>query len=397
MFKHNHEHIETTLGDIATFQKSYSFSREMEGEGFVRHIHYGDIHTKLPSVITNHGILPTIIENKDFQLISYGDILIADASEDYKDLGKAVCYLDDTENPVISGLHTHRFNIDNEKVIPEYLINIFQTHRYRKFVWRMGTGVSVLGLSKSNLEKFPIYFPSNDIQKKVAHFFNFINRKLYLQQEIIDLLKEQKKGYMQKLFKQELRFKEKNKVDYPAWKKIKLGKLTKKTGKKNSEGMRYPVAAISNKKGFTLEGEKNYSNADVDIKAYKLVHKNEFAYNPARINVGSFGFQNVADIAIVSSLYVIFKTLPTLSNAYLKAYMHSSYFNRDVIKNTEGSVREYLFYENFSNIKIPLPCIKEQEKIAEFLLKIDSKIQLEERKLESLQEQKKWFMQQMFI
>jgi len=211
------------------------------------------------------------------------------------------------------------------------------------------------------------------------------------------LLKEQKKGYMQKIFSQELRFKKKYKDDYPAWEKIKLGKLTKKTGKKNSEGMKYPVAAISNKKGFTLEGERNYSNADVDIKAYKLVHKNEFAYNPARINVGSFGFQNVTDIAIVSSLYVIFETLPTLSNAYLKAYMHSGYFNRDVIKNTEGSVREYLFYENFSNIKIPLPCIEEQEKIAEFFLKLDSKIQLEEQKSESLHDQKQAFMQQMFI
>lgn len=77
--------------------------------------------------------------------------------------------------------------------------------------------------------------------------------------------------------------------------------------------------------------------------------------------------------------------------------MHSRYFNRDVIKNTEGSVSEYLFYENFSNIKIPLSCLVEQEKIAAFILKLDSKIQLEEQKLESLQEQKSWFMQQMFI
>ncbi|GAE26237.1 type I restriction-modification system [Halalkalibacter wakoensis JCM 9140] len=202
---------------------------------------------------------------------------------------------------------------------------------------------------------------------------------------------------MQKIFSQKLSFRDENGQEFPKWEKVRLGKLTKKTGKKNSKGIKYPIAAISNKKGFILEGGRNYSNADVDIKAYKLVHQNEFAYNPARINVGSFGLQNVTDTTIVSSLYVVFETLPELIQSYLKAYMHSRYFNQDVIKNTEGSVREYLFYENFANIKIPLPCVAEQKKIAEFLTSLDSKIILEMQILEHLDNQKKSFMQQMFI
>jgi len=297
-----------------------------------------------------------------------------------------------TTNQAISALIPK----DAEQIIPQYIQIYLNAH---KNSWKSIAASSRKdpNITKKDIEKFNIPLPSLLEQQKLANFLGLLENKIHLQKRKIDLLKEQKKGYMQKIFSQELRFKKKYKDDYPAWEKIKLGKLTKKTGKKNSEGMKYPVAAISNKKGFTLEGERNYSNADVDIKAYKLVHKNEFAYNPARINVGSFGFQNVTDIAIVSSLYVIFETLPTLSNAYLKAYMHSGYFNRDVIKNTEGSVREYLFYENFSNIKIPLPCIEEQEKIAEFFLKLDSKIQLEEQKSESLHDQKQAFMQQMFI
>ncbi|WP_434060454.1 restriction endonuclease subunit S [Peribacillus frigoritolerans] len=77
--------------------------------------------------------------------------------------------------------------------------------------------------------------------------------------------------------------------------------------------------------------------------------------------------------------------------------MHSKYFNKDVIKSTEGSVREYLFYENFSNIKIPLPCPDEQEKIANFLLKLEDKLKLEEQKPGDFQQQKQWFMQQILI
>lgn len=241
--------------------------------------------------------------------------------------------------------------------------------------------------------KLPDYKEAN----KISDFMETLTKSIRLQQEKVDLLKEQKKGYMQKIFSQELRFRDDAGQNFTKWKKVKLGKLTKKTGKKNSKGIKYPVAAISNKKGFILEGDRNYSNASVDIKAYKLVHFNEFAYNPARINVGSFGFQNITDTAIVSSLYVVFETLPDLLNSYLKVYMYSRYFNQDVVRNTEGSVREYLFYESFCNIQIPLPCVAEQKKIAEFLTKLDSKILLEERYLEQLNDQKKAFMQQMFI
>lgn len=279
---------------------------------------------------------------------------------------------------------------------PVFMLYIFQ-HNHRNFKV-LNRKMAQPNLKQPDVNDLIITLPTTkEEQVKIADFFTFIDSKIQLQQEKIDLLKEQKKGYMQKIFSQELRFKDENGQEFPGWSKVKLGKLTKKTGKKISKGIKYPVAAISNKKGFTLEGERNNSNADVDIKSYKLVKFNEFAYNPSRINVGSFGFQNVADVAIVSSLYVIFETLPELENAFLKMYMHSIYFNQQVKKNTKGSVREYLFYENFSNIKIPLPCIEEQQKISSFMDTFDLKINLAEQKLEQLMQQKQAFMQQMFI
>ncbi|MDQ1005430.1 type I restriction enzyme S subunit [Neobacillus niacini] len=281
---------------------------------------------------------------------------------------------------------------------PIYIYLLLQSKAFEEHIRPIkSSGSTVSNIRIPALKDFEFKVPSKEEQLKNADFIRNLIKKIHFQQQKIDLLKEQKKGYMQKIFTQDLRIKNGNSKDYPKWEFVKLGKLTKKTGNKNKEGIKYPVAAISNKKGFTLEGDRNYSNADVDIRTYRLVHKNEFAYNPSRINVGSFGFQNVADIAIVSSLYVIFETLPSLSNAFLKVYMHSPYFNQDVIRNTEGSVREYLFYENFSNIKIPLPCLEEQEKIAEFLSKLELKIRLEEQKLELLKQQRSWFMQQMFI
>ncbi|MBP1932300.1 restriction endonuclease subunit S [Ammoniphilus resinae] len=391
----NDEWKMTLLSNLMSFSNGINSDKDNYGHGrkFINvldilnnnSIRYDDI---IGSVSVSQKV-------QDSNKVEYGDLLFLRSSETREDVGKSSVYLDKNDFALFGG-----FVIRGKKqgeYHPYFLKLNLESPRIRHQIGSKAGGSTRFNVSQSILSSIEVSMASQNEQQKIAEFMDHFDQKTKLQQEKIELLKEQKKGYMKKVFSQELRFKDANEQDYPEWKKIKLGKLTKKTGKKNSEGIKYQVAAISNKKGFTLEGERNYSNADVDIKEYKLVHKDEFAYNPARINVGSFGFQNVADIAIVSSLYVIFRTLPTLSNAYLKAYMHSGYFNRDVIKNTEGSVREYLFYENFSNIKIPFPCLEEQEKIATFLLKLDSKIQLEEQKLESLQEQKNWFMQQMFI
>ena len=400
MFKNNHEFIETTLGDISTFQKSYSFSREMEGEGIVRHIHYGDIHKKLPIVIRSHEILPTIIQDNDFQLVRYGDILIADASEDYKDLGKAVCYLDDTESPVISGLHTHRFNIDNRKVIPEYIINIFQTHRYRKFVWRMGTGVSVLGLSKSNLEKFPIYIPSIEIQKKVASFFNLINKNIYFQQEKIILLKEQKKGYMQKIFSKKFRFKDLNGESFPDWQEklvIDILKLNQReVDKPTNSYMR--LGLRSHAKGTFHELVSNVESVSMD-KLYE-VHEGDFI-----INI-TFAWEQALAVAdetdhgkLVSHRFPTYVFKENHHKDFYKYFFTTKYFKYCLGNASPGGAgrNRVLNKGDFMNIQVNIPTYDEQVKISSFLSDLDKKILLEEQKLELLQQKKQAFMQQMFI
>lgn len=114
---------------------------------------------------------------------------------------------------------------------------------------------------------------------------------------------------------------------------------------------------------------------------------NEFAYNPARINVGSIAFNNLGKTVIVSSLYVVIKMDLALDNEYILQYIKSPNFLKEVRRNTEGSVREYLFFENFKHIKFPYSQNKdEQHVIGEFLLKLDSLIasnQLQQKSHES--------------
>jgi len=102
-------------------------------------------------------------------------------------------------------------------------------------------------------------------------------------------------------------------------------------------------------------------------------------------------------IRIISSLYVCFKTTDFLSDQFLLVFLDTKSFNNQVLRIAEGGVRQYLFYENFAQIKIPLPSIAEQQKIADFLLAIDESIDKVNEQITQMQSFKKAMLQQMFV
>jgi type I restriction enzyme S subunit len=215
------------------------------------------------------------------------------------------------------------------------------------------------------------------------------------------LLEAYKKGVIQKIFKQEIRFRDEEGKAFAKWEVRKLGTLTTKTGKKNKENIKYPVYSINNKEGFLPQSDQ-FSGMDsnergYDISMYKIIKENTFAYNPARINVGSIGFSGKLNDIIVSSLYVCFQTTDELDDYYLLQYLDTFDFNKAVLRNAEGGVRVYLFYENFSIIKIPLPSVKEQQRIASFFKKIDKGIEQAIDKIRQAQEYKNGLLQKMFV
>ncbi|HHY1425950.1 TPA: restriction endonuclease subunit S [Bacillus cereus] len=401
----SNSYTEYRIKQIATFEKSYSFSRAFEGKGNFKHIHYGDIHTKLPSIIHDSNILPSITAEGNFTTLNYGDILVADASEDYKDLGKAVCYLDDADANVISGLHTIRIKFEKEKVIPEYLINIFQTNRYRKFVWRMGTGISVLGLTKSNLANYSVFLPPLEKQKQIANYSMQINKKIQLQQEKIDLLKKQKKGYLQKIFNQELRFKDISGQNYPNWKSCKLSDFVSRVTKKNNDLTTNRPLTISAQYGLVDQIEFfNKNVASANLEGYYLLQKGEFAYNKSYSNgypLGAIKRLDKYENGALSTLYICFKPKENVVSNFLVHYFDSTKWHKEVsLISVEGARNHGLLnvsITDFFETQHQLPSVEEQIRISNFLDTLNSNIQLNEKKLVQLQQQKNSFIQQMFI
>ena len=145
--------------------------------------------------------------------------------------------------------------------------------------------------------------------------------------------------------------------------------------------------SVTNDRGFVPQSEQ-FEGRDMvgeDIKAYKIIHTNDFAYNPARINVGSIAMYTGEKPCMMSSLYVCFKTTKEVNNEWLMQLLKTPKMNYYYNVNGEGGVRVYLFYPNFARIRMSIPKIEEQKKIARLLNLIDERIATQNKIIDKLQ------------
>lgn len=266
-------------------------------------------------------------------------------------------------------------------------------------------GVKQTNLKKDEVLSCPLILPkSYEEQRVIAECLSSIDSYISSINEKVEQLKAHKTSLLQKLFPQrgqtvpEYRFSE-FKEDR-AWKKMKLGDVTTVINRRNKSNRSLPIYSISNKDGFILQSEQfdrlDSESRGYNISLYKIVGRNTFAYNPARINIGSIGYSGNLKEVLISSLYVCFKTTDELDDEFLQCFLKTAEFNQAVENNVEGGIRSYLFYENFSRIRIALPSLQEQKKIATTILSIDDVISKYTNKVSLLNDYKKGLMQQLF-
>ena len=289
--------------------------------------------------------------------------------------------------------------LKNIKISPKILSELIDMPRVKNQIQKSKGGGTIPTLTQKEFSEYSVLIPKQNLeQEKIANFLTKVDKIIEKQDEKVKNLEKYKKGIMQRIFSQEIRFKDENGEEYPEWEYKRFGDITKKTGERNKENKEYKVYSISNKYGFIPQEEQfEESRLDsLDKSAYKIVYAGDFAYNPARINVGSIGLLDSGE-GIVSSLYVCFRLTEEMNNEFYKNYFSTFTFNKDVIRSVEGGVREYLFYDNFIRIKAPVPCFREQNKIAEFLDIISKTLNKEAEKLNELKKWKKGLLQQMFV
>lgn len=159
------------------------------------------------------------------------------------------------------------------------------------------------------------------------------------------------------------------------------------------------MLSVNNRLGFIEQSEQfeDRSVASDDTSNYKVVSRDDFAYNPARINVGSIARLTSFENGIVSPMYICFHTKKQLLPQYLEHFFDTCYFYYEMQKRLEGSVRLCLSWEGLCNITIAVPPVERQEKVGKRISRIADKISLEERHLDLLKLQKQYLLQAMFI
>jgi len=200
---------EKYFGEIFSFINTNSLSRELlsHQNGSIKNIHYGDIHTKYRSYFKiEEERVPYIKDTVDLSKITtehyckVGDLVIADASEDYNDIGKTIEIINLNSERLLAGLHTYIARDISNKMALGFGGYLMQAAYVRKQIKILATGVSVLGISKASLAKIQIYIPSKPEQTKIANFLTAIDNKITQAQAQLDAVKRYKKGLLQQMF-----------------------------------------------------------------------------------------------------------------------------------------------------------------------------------------------------
>jgi type I restriction enzyme S subunit len=275
-----------------------------------------------------------------------------------------------------------------------FIFNWIKNNRY-EFV-RRANGSTFLEISKSEIGKIPIYIPTLPEQQKIASFFTAIDQNISQLTRKKTLLEQYKKGVMQKIFSQEIRFKDDNGQEFPKWEKMTGDALFKTVSNKNHNSD-LPILAITQEHGAVPRDMIDYyiTVSEQSIEGYKVVEKGDFI-----ISLRSFqgGIEYSEYKGICSPAYIILRATQKIDHRYFKYYFKTEDYITNLNRKLEG-IRDgkMISFKYFSEIKINVPSLPEQTKIANFLSAIDDKISQTQKQIEKAEVWKKGLMQQMFV
>lgn len=300
-----------------------------------------------------------------------------------------------------AGNSCYSISIKDEKMYHLYFLYQFIKFRESLFT-EFQQAANIPSVSKKDVLFFSVEHPLFEEQNEIGNFYRDLDSLITLHQRKYDALKSMKKTLLSKMFPKngedvpEIRFKEFT----DAWEQRSFKEITFLSGKKNKDNLPLESYSITNEEGFVPQNE-HFENGgtmkDADKSMYIIVSANSFAYNPARINVGSIGYKADGEDVIVSSLYEVFKTIEDIDDNFLWRWFKSPHLQRLIMKFQEGGVRLYFYYNKLCLGYISVPEYREQNKISQTLGTLDNLITLHQRKLEELKNMKKTLLQQMFV
>ena len=322
------------------------------------------------------------LESYSKYLLYKGDIVLA-LTRPILNLKLKIAFIDENFNKSL--LNQRVGKIINKKVIyNKFLYYILQLENNIKYLENRIAGTDPPNLSNKDLLDRIYNIPSLSEQTKIADFLSTVDEKIQNQQDKITHLENIKKGFMQQIFSRKIRFKDANGNEFPEWEEKKLGEISKvTTGNSNVDDN-----IVNGKYRFFDRGldSINYLN-EYFLDAEAIIYPGEGSKFMPRYYNGKF--------ALHQRCYAIYDMSHSINVKYVFYYMQTlnKYFLRTSVGTTVPSLRQ----SNFEKCKIEVPCLEEQQKIADLLSSFDEKVDAEKETLEHLKELKKGLLQQMFV
>lgn len=289
----------------------------------------------------------------------------------------------------------------DDTVLDSYLKQFYSVVK-----WQGLEGSTIKRLYNKTILDTPFYRPSLPEQRKIADLLSAVDDVIAAQEAEVAAWEKRKKGVMQKLFSQEVRFKADDGSDFPDWESTTVGELFTFVTEKNESGRISDV--ITNSAEHGLIPQREYFDKDIAVEGntegYIVIHKGDFVYNPRKSTIAPFGPFNIYErdeVGIVSPLYTCLTPRDGETAPYLSWYFKTSRWHRYIVTHgAQGGARhDRVGMTNalMKGIPVMLPSLPEQRKIADCLTSLDDVIAKAKDELNAWRELKKGLLQQMFV
>lgn len=368
------------LDDIASFSKGKNISKnDIVSDGAIECIRYGELYTDYNEIIKSIKSR-TNIDVSELILSESNDVIIPSSGETQLDIATASCVL--KEGVALGG----DLNIIKTKEDGVFL-SFYLNNKKKKMIASLAQGNSVVHLYNKQLKTLNLVLPELEEQQKIASFLTSVDDKINQLKEKKALLEQYKKGVMQKIFKQELRFKDENGNPYPDWEEKKLGDISN-----INKGVQL------NAEFLTKEGKYPCINGGVNESGY--TEKFNRKKNSITVSEGgnSCGYVNFleTDFWCGGHCYTVDIFDKKITTTFL--YQMLKYNERLIMRLRVGSGLPNIQKKDLINFKINYPSDNlEQEKITSFLNSTDKKVQQVILQIDNTELFKKGLLQQMFV
>lgn len=377
------------LEEIGAFKNGINKDKNSFGHGFP-FVNLNNVFSSDNINIDNLGLIDSTKKERDEYNLLKGDTLFIRSSVKPSGVGLTKVVQNNLTDTIYSGFLI-RFREQKNFLEDNFKPYIFSSISTRRQIISLSSTSANTNINQDSLKKVKITIPTLREQAKIGNFFSKLDRQIELEEKKLELLEQQKKGYMQKIFSQELRFKDENGNEYPNWKNESLGDIAKITMGQSPSSKNYTEDS-----NYTIlvQGNADLNNGYIKPRIYtkqvtKLAEVNDILLT-VRAPVGKIGKAQLK--ACIGRGVCAIK-----GDNFIYYFLELFDLQNKWIKFVQGSTFESISGNEIKNIDIAYPSNEERQKISEFFSKLDELLKNQLLKVEQLKTRKNGLLQKMFV